>query len=132
MNLVSPFFSTGECETVDCVASEWLQWSTQCGQGKRQRTINPVQKYVKRLSCQGLKTTCEKDVETQDRNEKCTCTYVDCQHGDWSEWSSECGDATRSRPINAVVKTVEKYSCDGLQHTCEKKEVLEERSTKCK
>ena len=124
-------FSSGECETVDCVPSAWSSWSSECGKGQRVRSINPMKKTIKKYSCQGVKTTCEKDEEKEERNTKCTCSYVDCQFGQWSEWSSECGDASRSRPINAVVKTVEKYSCDGLQQTCPKKEEVEDRSTKC-
>ncbi|XP_066936875.1 uncharacterized protein [Clytia hemisphaerica] len=121
-----------ECESVDCVASSWSSWSAECGKAQRERSINPITKTVKQYSCEGVKTTCEKDVETEDRNIKCTCSYVECNVGQWSEWSSECGDASRSRPINVVVKTQERYSCDGLKQTCEKEEEVEERSTKCK
>ena len=55
-----------------------------------------------------------------------------CEMGEWSEWSSECGDASRSRPITALLKTVHKYSCDGLRQNCEKDEEKETRSTLCK
>ena len=122
----------GECETFECIPAEWSAWSSQCGKASRQRIINSVQKTVKHYSCDGLKTTCDKDVEKEERNEKCTCSYVDCEMGEWSEWSSECGDASRTRPITALLKTVRKYSCDGLQQSCDKKEDVEERATQCK
>ena len=130
---VNTFIVTlGECETFECVAAEWSTWSSQCGKASRQRNINSVQKTVKQYSCDGLKTSCEKDVEKEERNEKCTCSYVECEMGEWSEWSSECGDASRSRPITALLKTVYKYSCDGLRQNCEKDEEKETRSTLCK
>ena len=62
---------------------------------------------------------------------KGNCSYVDCIPGAWSDWSKDCGYATRNRAINSVVKTIEQYSCSGLLQTCPESVEEEDRSTNC-
>lgn len=57
---------------------------------------------------------------------------MQCVPGTWSEWSTECGKATRTRIINSVPKIEKRESCEGLTLTCPSSEETETRSKKCK
>ena len=59
------------------------------------------------------------------------CTYLECTEGPWSDWSTKCGKGSRTRPINVIEKTVERYSCEGLNQNCREEDV-EERNELCK
>ena len=60
------------------------------------------------------------------------CEFVECQPGEWSEWSAECGNITRNRVINVVEKTEQKESCEGLTTSCPRHEEEETQQKMCK
>ena len=43
------------------------------------------------------------------------CQTVECVQGNWSSWSAECGNMTRSRPIDVVQKNILRLSCEGVK-----------------
>lgn len=61
-----------------------------------------------------------------------SCNYVECVAATWSPWSADCGKATRSRVMQTISRTVERYSCDGLKKTCPTTTEQQSRTKLCK
>lgn len=61
------------------------------------------------------------------------CDYVECEPEEWTAWSAQCGkNIQRTRLINTVRKSVEKYSCQGLRLKCDKTEEQQTKDELCK
>jgi len=56
---------------VECSYSEWSEWSTECGVGKRSRRTISLTKTVEKLICDEKVTQCEEDVQEETRKELC-------------------------------------------------------------
>lgn len=69
--IICYIMDTGECKYVQCVPGPWTEWSAECNDAKRTRSINAVQKTTRRLSCEGLTLTCTKSEETETRTKYC-------------------------------------------------------------
>ena len=54
-------------------------------------------KTVSKPDCSGLKQKCTEKPQTQRREVKCTCKFVNCTKNPWTQWSATCGRATRQR-----------------------------------
>lgn len=65
-------------------------------------------------------------------NLKGTCSYVDCEYGAWTEWSTSCGKGERARKLQPIKKSKQAESCDGLTQTCSAKPEVETRTEMCK
>ena len=59
----------GTCDTVQCVMSEWSQWSATCGHASRSICIVARHIKVEKASCDGLPTKCPDAEEVVTRKE---------------------------------------------------------------
>eukprot|EP00794_Sanderia_malayensis_P017458 gene17458-19205_t len=122
---------SGSCKYVECKRNSWSQWSTSCGQGQRTRIIQTISKTIQRPNCHGLTQKCPSSPEIERRRVPCTCNYVDCPLGPWSQWTTSCGKGQRSRKYQTIRKTVQRESCAGLLQKCPSVTPVETRTVMC-
>ena len=67
------FISKGDCDHVTCVPDNWTSWSSVCGKASRSRKISAVQTKTASYNCEGLKQTCDKSEQVEDRETLCKC-----------------------------------------------------------
>ena len=59
------------------------------------------------------------------------CNYVECNYGQWSQWSTTCGRGERKRNMQQIRKTTQRVDCSGLPQTCSNTPNVQTRNQKC-
>ncbi|CAM1294394.1 SPON1 (predicted), partial [Pycnogonum litorale] len=91
------FVNRGDIGVVDCMVTEWLEWSEcsrTCGKGRRER-----RRFVKAMPKNGGQACPTKLVQKRKCRGNKPCP-VDCVLGEWTTWSEcskTCGEALKKR-----------------------------------
>lgn len=122
-----------------CDLKPWGEWEnpiTEEGCELQTRTrdyVHPL-KHSLQEDCSGLLTSCV--TKPKESRNFCKCKYVECDLGEWSDWSSpalapeQCGKEKRTREYIAKEKFSFGETCDGLVTSCPA--AKEETRTICK
>lgn len=122
-----------------CDLKPWGEWQnpiTEEGCELQTRTrsyVHPL-KHSLQEDCSGLLTSCI--TEPKESRNFCKCKYVECDLGEWSDWSSpvltsgQCGKEKRTRKYISEEKFSFGETCDGLDTSCPA--AKEETRTMCK
>ncbi|KAL9979967.1 hypothetical protein ACROYT_G008494 [Oculina patagonica] len=122
-----------------CDLKPWSKWDkplTEEGcqvQTRKRSYVHPL-KYSLQEDCSGLLTSCI--TEPKESRNFCKCKHVQCDLGEWSDWSSavltvgQCGKEKRTRKYIGEEQFTYRETCDGLTTSCPAAQ--EETRTMCK